>query len=91
MHFYRTIRMDGDLYPAWEATLANAHEEARRFIKDGQDRNEVRIELFDVPTGKEDILTLLNGGSAVDDLGLGAQRTWAITPRGGLKEVPNGE
>jgi hypothetical protein len=86
MHFYRINRFDGDSMSSWEGTLGEAH----RGLKRHSDMPEARIELFDIDTSKESLLQLLNYAD-VDDLGLSAERTWVLTPRGGLKEVPNGE
>lgn len=86
MHFYRTIRFDGDLSPRWDATLGEAHKTAKTLtVSDA-----LRIELFDVWTDKDHLLDLLNGADA-KDVADGPLRTWMLTPRRGLKEVPNGE
>lgn len=85
MHFYRSIRYDGDEFALWSPTLGEAHASAKTMA--GAER---RIELFDIPTHKEGICGLLNGFDEAL-MALKPLRTWAITPRGGLKEVPNGE
>lgn len=87
MNFYRTIRFDGDEFPVWDPTLALAHKSLKLR---GANQPAARIELFDVPSDKAGILALLNGATA-EDLGLGAQNTWCLATRGGLKEIPNGE
>lgn len=89
MNAYRITRQEGDLYPTWEPTLADAHA-AAKVLTAANPFDEIRIELFDVPTDKESILQLLNGGDA-DSLGLGAQKTWGLTVRRGLNELNNGE
>lgn len=87
MHFYRVIRFDGDEFPMWEATLDVAHVTLKRR---GTDMPEARIELFDVHTDKQSVLGLLNGSDVVDNAD-GPLRTWCLTARKGLAEIPNGE
>lgn len=70
----------------YRGTLAEAHEVMRGFPK--TNRDEARIELIDVEVDKEGVLKLLNQG---DKAWHTLVRTWLITERGGLKEVPNGE
>jgi hypothetical protein len=90
MNLYRISREDGDLYPVWTGTLSDAQEEAKAMVKTLPGcKDELRIELMDVPTDKASVLELLNG----NDTGLvgGPLRSWALTPRFGLKEVEVGE
>lgn len=87
MHFYRITSFEGDSMPEWEPTLAEAH--ARLKLKVGRD---ARIELIDVDTSKNGVLALLRGDMYSPMCATkGPLRTWALTPRGGLKEVANGE
>lgn len=90
MHFYRVSIYEGDLHPVWTETLSEAHNQLR---ESGKGKPDARIELFDVPTDKAGVCALLNhgGNDAEGSLGLGAIRTWELTPRGGIKEVQNGE
>ena len=87
MNFYRTILERAGLMPdaSHFDTLGAAHESAKHYGT--LDRPLVRIELIDVPNDKAGVLSLLRGYSPDD---FKPVRTWALTPRGGLKEVPNG-
>lgn len=51
---------------------------------------ETRVELLEVPTDKGAIVSYLNGGGA-SIFGAAVLKTWALTDRGALREVPNGE
>lgn len=94
MHIYRLTRTEGDSAPYFESTLANAHA----MLKD-QYRGlpDARIELLDVKTDKENLVEAFNCMSNDRLRGThkswfeGPLRTWALTPRGGLKQVANGE
>jgi hypothetical protein len=87
MLFYRTLleRSGLPVDITHTTTLAGAHTAAKGYAK--RDLPDVRIELFDVPTDKDGVLGLLMGYSPDD---YPPRRTWAITDRGGLREVPNG-
>jgi len=92
MHFYRIIREATGLetFIEYRATLAAAHahvkcDHAKR------DYPDLRIELVDVPSDKAGILCLLNGQPEFGTPVYEAIRTWAITGRGGIKSVANGE
>lgn len=90
MHFYRTLyepaQAVAPVNTDHRATLAEAHTAAKGYA--GWQRDYVRIELIDVPTDKAGVLALLQGHS-LDDFQ--PVKTWKLTPRGGLREVPNGE
>lgn len=88
MNFYRTLLERDGLMPdvSHFDTLAAAHESAKGYSN--HERGWLRIELIDVPTDKAGVLALLRGYSPDD---FKPVRTWALTPRGGLKEVANGE
>jgi hypothetical protein len=93
MQIYRIFRAtdDGDLVGLWhETTLDNAHEIAKHNFTEIQ-RPEVRIELFDQPTDKFSLVELINRLVTGEPLNVSPLRTWMLTPRGGIKEVPNGE
>jgi hypothetical protein len=85
MQFYRIVRDVPGVNPDYRGTQHDAHTHAKSLSSDFW--NDVRIELVDIPTDKDSLITLLNG-EAVQDKVL---RTWALTDRGGLREVPNGE
>ena len=87
MHIYRTL-LERDGLPTdtnHRGTLGDAHEVAKGYPI--HERGWLRIELIDVPADKAGILALLQGYSLEDFTPI---RTWALTPRGGLKEVENG-
>ena len=85
MKAYRIIR-DGAEGADYEGTLSDAH----MYAKTLQPRHAVRIELVEVPTDKEGVLALLNRLETVTAT-FGIERTYALTARGGLCDVPNGE
>jgi hypothetical protein len=68
-----------------EPTLKLAHETAK--ATSGDARYEVRIELFDMPTDKLSVVSMLN--NTLDDFvaGLLPLQTWRISPRGALVEI----
>lgn len=84
MNFYRVSQW-ANSEPVYSGTLGDAHLIMRSYPV--TNRDEARVELIDIGTDKDALLRILNSGPPVAD----AERTWIITPRGGLKEVPNGE
>jgi hypothetical protein len=87
MQFYREINADCDPVSVYQfsETLANAHVSLKAY--DLHYLPSLRIELVEVPTDKSSICRMLNN----DAPELVALRTWCLTPRGGLKEINNGE
>lgn len=86
MHAYCLININSEeSVKDWLGTLQIAHEHAK--VRFGI-RESARIELVDIDTSKDGVLTLLNTGEPKTR---GVMRTWALTSRGGLREVPNGE
>lgn len=79
MMFYRLAEF-GD-HAIYECTREDAHKTAK---SGGLD---VRIELVDIPTDKANLALMFSRACAEEKL----LRTWALTERGGLREVPNGE
>ena len=73
------LRLAGEDLPHWHATLNDARD-AGRLLPRLMPEN--LIEQFDVPTDKNGVLTLLNGGGEFV-----AQRFWEFTAKGGLIEV----
>lgn len=92
MQIYRVFRDEGrNSQDCYESTLKGAHlcakEQYDKFTWPA-----VRIELFDMPVDKDSMVGLLNSAACGQlDLAENVLRTWALTDRGGLKEVPNGE
>lgn len=84
MNFYR-ITQFANSDPVYTGTLGDAHNIMRSYP--ATNRDEARIELIDLGTDKDALLHLLNAPPPPAT----AERTWIITPRGGLKEVANGE
>jgi hypothetical protein len=62
--------------------LMKAHALARPF-----ERADMRMELVEIRDNKPAIIGILNGFPPVEVV----LKTWALTPRGGLVEVSNGE
>lgn len=74
-----------DQQAQYEGTMSCAHEFAKTIVN----RPDARIEMVEAPNDKGAILLYLNG--EVNQLGLQVLKSWALTSRGGLKEIPNGE
>ena len=68
------------------ATLHDAHKASKTGYSKSE-RADVRIEQIDVDVSKAGVLSLLQGYSPED---FSATRTWALSPRGGLREIENG-
>jgi hypothetical protein len=83
MHFYRISRDASSTDLRWAATQSDGHVELKNFSGCA----EARMELVDVPVDKAGVLALLRRDLAFPDV----IKTWALTPRGGLKDIPNGE
>jgi hypothetical protein len=65
-----------------------AHEDAKAYKNMGRwDFAEDRIEFVEVEIDKEVIVRMLNGVQPEAEV----IKTWAMSERGGLKEVPNGD
>jgi hypothetical protein len=77
-----------DLWPTYYETRKLAHAAAATFP--GYRRAEVRVELVTVPTHKTNVCEYLDN-LIETHYRLAVIRTWGITPRGGLKSLPNGE
>lgn len=83
MHFYRLIdTAANDNVIDWFDTRDTAHERAKPLRLN----LDLRIELVDLPIDKDSVLALLREEPKFTTL-----RTWSLSPRGGLVEVPNGE
>lgn len=86
MNVYMITRGVEDLNPMYRGTFADAHD-LMKTIPDYQ-RDEARCELIDMKTDKDSLIELLATGKPLHG---GPLRTWIITSRGGMREVPNGE
>jgi hypothetical protein len=85
VNFYRVLfDAPGGLDYSHHATLLEAHRAAQGYPR--ALRYCVLIELIDVPTDKAGILELLRGYSPTEEFP--ARRSWELTPRGGLRELP---
>lgn len=87
MKAYLTSQSEASAWVFWPNRI-KAHEDAKKYMREMWPG--VRIELVEVPTDKEAILGYLNDGAG-DSPGFKVLKTWALTDRGGLREVPNGE
>jgi len=85
MHFYKTFNSATDDKPHFDSTLQEAKQTVASYTE--TDRHLVRVELVDIDTDKHTLCIVLNGG----EYHATVLRTWAVTPRGGLKEVTGGE
>lgn len=83
MKIYRITRDESDPEPSYVGTFA----ECSPVMKGWNLHETSRAELIDFPVDKENLLAFLNGESSK----IVVEKTWALTPRGGLKVVPNGE
>ena len=90
MNFYRivdTAQESRDGYvPHFKCTVADAHDYAKTTPKVSWP--EIRIELVDIETDKESVCAILN--HEVPNMPMPV-RTWAMSPRGALVVVENGE
>lgn len=64
-----------------------AHKEAKRRLRLGADRTELRVELIDISLTQENVEDMLNGKEPL----YFTLKTWALTARGALIEVQPGE
>jgi hypothetical protein len=88
MNFYRTYYYRPGVHFGFQGlnyhpVLKDAHVEAKKFDKD--DWAFVFIELVDIPTDKTGVLALLRG---IEHGNVKPRRSWELTTRGGLNEVP---
>ncbi len=70
----------------WYATRGDAHLAAKRY----EDKEEARIDLFDIPLDKANVLFMING-EILPVTTKEPYRTWYLTRRGGLKEFISDE
>lgn len=63
----------------WHGTRSEAHEKAKQTPV----REAARVYLWEVPNGKADMISALNGGTPAMTM-VGA---WGLTPRAGLKDI----
>ena len=68
----------------WAATRAEGHAALKNYPLNTHP--DARLELVEVPTGKDNVLAILRGGGKFT-----VEKTWMLTSRGGLTEVANGE
>lgn len=88
MQLYRVFNEDLEPVPiTWHGERSHAQTKGREYHPNL--RAAVRIELVAIGNDKETMLKALNGELRSEDVSV--IRTWALTDRGGLKEVPNGE
>ena len=89
MHFYRVILEDprggAPLDYNHHGTLLDAHNSAKKYAQ----RDQIFIELIDVPTDKAGILNLLRGYDVQSDFR--PIKTWKINHRGGIVETEDRE
>lgn len=85
MHVYRVMLHLNGLDPDIDffATQAEMHQGAKKHHKDNWPK--VQMDLLDIATDKEAIVALLNHQEPKDTKVL---RSWDLSQRGGLEEVP---
>ena len=88
MRAYRQVGFEYDTKDVYLPTRALAHDDAKARLKDGQwNLAEGRIELVEFDVDQRAVCEILSGWGT----NMKVLQTWALTPRGGLREVPNGE
>lgn len=91
MHFYKATC---ETYPGaftFFGSLTLAHIGSRQMFIEQRNWLDVRIELFEIDTAKESMLNMLNTPNGDGETMGTVLRTWGLTPRGGLRELKNGE
>lgn len=84
MLFYRICSDSSPDEPlGWAGDFAGAKKLTYTF----KHNTDLYVDLVDIPTDKQGILSLLNTGPPTSRY-LVVKRTWRVTPRGGLKEEP---
>ncbi len=85
MHFYRVYSDSAASESmAWTGDFTQAKKIAHTF----KHVSDLYVDLLDLPTDKKAIVDYLNGGAPNTDELPRPLRSWMITSRGGLKEVP---
>lgn len=88
MKAYRLYGLPREERAPYYPTLKLAHDEAKDLQRNFKWASEdSRIELVEFKTDQATLCEILSGWGC----DMKVLRTWALTPRGGLKEVPNGE
>lgn len=85
MDIYRVTTFEDDPDPVFEGTRAEGH----KALKQHKGKPDARLELFNISVDKTSVLRMLNGED-IEFFG-GPVKTWALTSRGGLLEVENGQ
>lgn len=88
MKAYRVTGHFTDDKDPYFATLKLAHDEAKGLKANSKwPLEDARIELVEFETDQATLCQILSGEACITSV----LRTWSLTQRGGLKEVPNGE
>ncbi len=82
MQVYRINLSNEQRGASWHNDRGEGHKELTMHAANP----DARLELVDLSVDKDNVLAILNGGGAFKLI-----KTWALTDRGGLKEVANGE
>lgn len=85
MKLYKVL-VDTDDKFTYHPTKPEAHAHIKENIGKAL-WNEVRVVHIEIATDQKSIASILSGWGVAETV----CRTWAVTPRGGLKEVPNGD
>lgn len=85
MHFYRVyIDSNREEELCWAADFAGAKALAKTF----KHNTDLYVDLVDLPVDKKAVLRYLNSAAPSYEELPRPLRSWLVTPRGGLKEVP---
>lgn len=90
MNFYQVIESNSDEHlndAVYSGTLSDAHAAAKVIAARSEPswRPDIRVRLIEIPTDKETLVKILNGGPLVSFTYTG--RSWGLTNRLGLKEI----
>lgn len=86
MNFYKVTVENTEDKPQY----VGIREDARKQVIENYPKTMwpfARVELVDIKVDQQTVASILSGWGAAETV----QRTWAITARGGLKEVANGD
>ena len=88
MRAYRQVGFEYDTKDVYLPNRGLAHDDAKARLKGGcWNLVEGRIELVEFDVDQRAVCEMLSGWG----VNMKVLQTWALTPRGGLREVPNGE
>lgn len=87
MKFYKITNNEGDDKPDYQCTKIKGHDKMKETAEEASEPGAIRMELVEIVINQENIASILSGWGANETV----LETWALTNRGGLKSVANGE